>query len=123
MAQTQQAPQVDLQGVLMSDIYAKEQQQPRIADVKQVIDTLKDKVQPLTPVQMQVIGYLDYLQSRPIHGGKKPYDALIKLIRDKAPLVAPPGYFIRVIEALIPRTQHIDGQAAKTIKAEKEGKA
>lgn len=123
MSQATQAPQMDLQGVLLADIYAKEQQQPRIADVKQVIDTLKDKVQPLTPVQMQVIGYLEYLQSRPIHQGKKPYDGLIQLIRDKAPLVAPPGFFIRVIEALIPRTQHIDGEAAKKIMAEKEGKS
>lgn len=119
----QQSPTLDLQGALMADIYAREQQQPRIADVKQVIDTLKDKVQPLTPVQMQVIGYLEHLQARPIHGGHKPYDSLIQLIRDEAPLVAPPGYFIRVIEALIPRTQHIDGEAARTIKAEREGKA
>jgi len=119
MSIQQQAPQVDLQGVLLGDIYRNESQ-PRIADVKQVIDTLKDKVQPLTPMQMQAIGYLEHLQSRPIHKNKKPYDDLIKLIRDKAPLVAPPGFFIRVIEALIPRTQHIDGEAAKLIKAERE---
>lgn len=124
MAQiNQQPPTLDLQGALLADVYAREQQQPRIADVKQVLDTLKDKVQPLTPAQMQVIGYLEYLQSRPIHQGQRPYDGLIQLIRDKAPLVAPPGFFIRVIEALIPRTQHIDGDAARTIRAEKEGKA
>lgn len=108
----------DIQSVLMSDLYRESA--PAVADVKQVIDTLKDKVQPLTPQQMQVIGYLEHLQSRSIHGGNKPYESLIKQIRDDAPRVAPPGFFIRVIEALIPRTQHIDGEAAKTIKAEKD---
>jgi hypothetical protein len=113
---------VDLQSVLMGDLY-KSDSQPRVADVKQVIDTLKDHVQPLTPVQVQAVGYLEYLQDRPIHGGKKPYKEIINRIRNDAVRVAPPGYYIRVIEALIPRTQHIDGQAAKTIKAEREGKA
>jgi len=112
----------DLQSVLMADLYRNEQQ-PRVADVKQVIDTLKPHAQPLTPDQMRVIGYLEYLQSRTIHGGKKPYDGIIQLIRDEAVRVALPSYWIRVIEALIPRTQHIDGQAAKLIKAEKEGRA
>lgn len=110
----------DIQGILMGDIYRSEQQ-PQIASVKQVIDTLKDKLQPLSPVQLQVTGYLEYLQGRKLHKGKKPYDAIIKQIKVDAPLVAPPGFFIRVIEALIPRTQHIDGVAAKTIKAEREG--
>lgn len=109
----------DIQSTIMGDLYRNDNAPP-IADVKQVIDTLKDKVQPLTPQQMQVIGYLDHLQQRSIHGGNKPYDALIKQIKEDAPLVAPPGFFIRVIEALIPRTQHIDGEAAKTIKAEKD---
>lgn len=120
MSQTA-TPPPDIQGVLMGDIYHNNQQ-PQIASVKQVIDTLKDKVQPLTPAQLQVIGYLEHLQGRQLHKGKKPYDALIKQIKNDAPLVAPPGFFIRVIEALIPRTQHIDGDAAKTIKAEREGK-
>lgn len=111
---------VDIQKVLMSDLY-KQDNQPQIASVKQVIDTLKDKIQPITPVQMQVLGFLAHLQSRPLHNGVKVYDSLIKQIRDDAPLVAPPGFFIRVIEALIPRTQHIDGEAAKTIKAENNG--
>ncbi len=104
----------------MGDIY-RHDMKPQIADVKQVIDTLKDKIQPLTPTQMQCMGYLEHLQSRRLHGDSRPYDKLIKQIRDDAPLVAPPGFFIRVIEALIPRTQHIDGEAAKTIKAEKDG--
>lgn len=112
--------EIDIQKTLMGDLYRNDNQ-PQIASVKQVIDTLKDKIQPLTPVQMQVIGFLGHLQNRPLHGGEKVYDDLIKQIRDDAVLVAPPGFFIRVIEALIPRTQHIDGEAAKTIKAENNG--
>lgn len=112
---------IDLQGALMGDVYRNEQQ-PQIASVKQVIDTLKDKIQPLSPAQLQVIGYLQYLQGRKLHKGKKPYDSLIKQIGEDAPKVAPPGFFIRVIESLIPRTTHIDGEAAKVIKAEREGK-
>lgn len=112
---------VNLQETLMGDIYRTEQK-PVIADVKQVIDTLKDKVQPLTPAQMQVIGFLEHLQSRPIHDGKKPYDALIKQIKEDAPMVAPPGFFIRVIEALVPRTTYIDGKSYEKMAKEKDGK-
>lgn len=111
----------DIQDVLMGDVYRNDQQ-PRIADVKQVIDTLKDKVQPLTPVQMQCIGYLQHLQSRKIHQGKKPYADLIKQIQDDAPKVAPPGFFVRVIEALIPRTMYVDGKAYEKMSNERDAK-
>lgn len=110
----------DIQKVMMHDIYNRDEK-PSIAEIKQVLDTLKDKVQPLTPMQLQCIGLLRHLQERSLHSNKKVYEPLIKQIRDDAPLVAPPGFFIRVIEALVPRTQHIDGDAAKTIKAEKDG--
>lgn len=111
----------DIQGALAGDIYRNDQK-PIIADVKQVIDTLKDKIQPLTPVQMQVMGYLEYLQSRPIHGKSKPYDSLIKQIKEDAHKVAPPGYFIRIIEALIPRPMYVDGKSYEKMASEKEGK-
>lgn len=110
----------DIQSVLMGDLYRGDQQ-PKIADVKQVLDTLKERVQPLTPAQLQAIQYLRHLQSRPIHEGKKPYDDIIKAIEEGAPKVAPPGFFIRVIEALIPRTQYIDGKSYEKMKAESEG--
>lgn len=111
----------DIQGTLAGDIYRNEQK-PSIADVKQVIDTLKDKVQPLTPVQMQVLGYLEYLQSRSIHGKTKPYDALIRQIEEDAHKVAPPGFFIRIIEALIPRTMYVDGKSYEKMANERDGK-
>lgn len=109
----------DIQGVLSSDLYANPA--PQIDGVKQVLDTLQDKVQPLTPVQLQAISYLEYLQSRPIHEGQRPYDAIIKRIVEDAPKVAPPGYFIRVIEALIPRPIHVDGKTFDKMKKESEG--
>lgn len=114
----QKAP--DIQGVLNADLYANPA--PTVDGVKQVIDTLKEKVQPLTPQQMQAVGYLNYLQSRPIHGGNRPYDAMIKHIVEEAPKVAPPGYFIRVIEALIPRPINVDGKTFEKMKKEADGK-
>lgn len=109
----------DIQEVLSSDLYANPA--PQIDGVKQVLDTLQDKVQPLTPVQLQAISYLEYLQSRPIHEGQRPYDSIIKRIVEDAPKVAPPGYFIRVIEALIPRPIHVDGKTFEKMKKESEG--
>lgn len=122
MNQAPANPAADIQQVLFSEIY-QQNSQPRIADVKQVIDTLKEAVQPLTPVQMQVVGYLENLQSRPLHGGKKPYEAIISRIVKDAPRVAPPSFFIRVIEALIPRTTYIDGKSADKIASERDGKS
>lgn len=113
-------PYADIQSVITKDIYSDPT--PSIDGVKQVIDTLKDKVQPLTPQQMQAIGYLRHLQSRPIHGGNKPYEEIIKHITQDATRVAPPGFFIRVIEALIPRPVHVDGKTFEKMKKESEGK-
>lgn len=111
----------DIQGVLGHDLYS--QPIPTIDGVKQVLETIKDRVQALSPEQMQMIGYLQYLQSRPLHAAKKdkPYDQLIEHVRDNAYRVAPPGFFIRVIEALIPRPISVDGKTFEKMK--KEGNA
>jgi hypothetical protein len=110
---------VDLQSVLRGDLY--QEARPQIDGIKQVLDTLKDRVQPLTPEQVQAIGYLEYLQARPIHKGKKPYTAMMKHIEESAPKVAPPGFFIRVIEALIPRPTYVDGKTAVQQSKERDG--
>ena len=44
---------IDLQSTLMGDLYRSESKPPT-ADVKQVIDTLKERVQPLTAEQMRL---------------------------------------------------------------------
>lgn len=111
---------VDIESVVNQDLYSNPM--PQIDGVKQVLDSLKDRVQALTPAQMQAIGYLEYLQQRPIHGNRKPYKELIDRIQDQAYRVAPPGFFIRVIEALIPRPMHVDGKTYDKMRRENEGK-
>lgn len=118
MAQQTHTP-IDIQAVLNKDLYSDAA--PQIDSVKQVIDTLKEKVQPLTPGQMQAIGYLKMLQERPIHKGKKPYDTIIKHIQEDAQRVAPSGFFIRVIEALIPRPISVDSKTYDKMKKESNG--
>src|SRR5690625_3093677 len=117
MQKQAQAP--DIQSVLMGDLFNSDQQ-PRVDGIKQVIDSLKDRVQPLTPVQMKVISYLEHLQSRSLHDHKKnkTYQSIIDRIDKDAHKVAPPGFFIRVIEALIPRQTYIDGKAAQQMARE-----
>lgn len=109
----------DIQGVLKDDLYS--QAAPKVDGVKQVLDSLANKIQALSPEQLRVIGYLEFLQARKIHGGKKVYADLIKRIKDEAPTVAPPGFFIRVIEALIPRPMYVDGKSFERIMAERDG--
>lgn len=110
---------LDLESIVNKDLYSNPM--PQIDGVKQVLESLKDRVQALSPTQMQAIGYLEYLQSRPIHGNNRPYNELIDRIQEQAYRVAPPGFFIRVIEALIPRPTTIDAKAAKSMAAERDG--
>lgn len=106
----------DIQGILSGDLYS--QPVPTVDGVKQVLDTLKDRVQALSPAQMQGIAFLEYLQSRPIHGDTKPYDHIIETLKEESYRVAPPGFFIRVIEALIPRPISVDAKTAEKMKKE-----
>lgn len=110
---------LDLEKVVNQDLYSNPM--PQIDGVKQVLETLQDRVQALSPSQMQAIGYLEHLQARPIHGGSKPYAELIDRIQNNAYRVAPPGFFIRVIEALIPRPMHVDGKTYDKMRKENEG--
>lgn len=106
----------DIQGVLTGDLYS--QPVPTVDGVKQVLDTLKDRVQALSPAQMQGIAYMEYLQSRHLHKGERPYDHIIQTLREESYRVAPPGFFIRVIEALIPRPISVDAKTADKMKKE-----
>lgn len=109
---------LDLESIVNQDLYSNPM--PQVDGVKQVLESLKDRVQALTPAQMQAIGYLEHLQSRPIHGGNKPYTELIDRIQNHAYRVAPPGFFIRVIEALIPRPMHVDGKTYEKMRQEND---
>lgn len=112
--------QVNIESVVNHDLYSNPM--PQVDGVKQVLESLKDRVQALTPAQMQAIGYLTYLQERAIHGNSKPYKELIDRIQNQAYRVAPPGFFIRVIEALIPRPMHVDGKTYEKMQRDNDGK-
>lgn len=112
---------IDLQSTLSQTLYRADQ--PDVSNIKQVIESLKDRVQHLSPTQMRVIGYLEHLQSRSLHKAEKnkTYQYLIDMIQTDAHRVAPPSFFIRVIESLIPRPTYIDGKEAKNIATKYEG--
>ena len=111
---------MEIGAILAQDLYS--QQQPQVDGLKQVLDTLKDRVQPLSPVQLQAIGYLEYLQSRAIHKKDKPYDPIIKLIKEERQNVAPPGFFIRVIEAITGGTKYVTHESQTNMNQERDGK-
>ena len=108
----------DIQKVINGDLYSEPG--PSIADVKQVIEELKDKIVPLTSNQIKAINYLEFLQARPIHEGKKPYHHIIESIKKDGRKTGNPGYFIRVIEALIPRPMHLDEKGFKAMLKEQQ---
>lgn len=108
----------DIQKVINDDLYS--QPQPQTADVKQVIQALEDKAVPLTSIQIRAKNYLEYLQSRDLHQGKKPYQSLIDSIVNDTKKTAVPGFFIRVIEAMIPRPVHMDEKGFKAMLKEQQ---
>lgn len=108
----------DIQSVINRDLYSEPQ--PHIAEVKQVIEQLEDKIVPLSSAQVQAINYLQYLQSRPLHNGNKPYKNLIESIEKHAKKTGLPGYFIRVIEALVPRPVHLDEKGFRAMLKEQQ---
>jgi hypothetical protein len=108
----------DIQKVINNDLYSEPQ--PVVADVKQVIQALDEKAVPLTGPQIRAMNYLEYLQSRPIHQGKRPYDGIIESIKNDTKKTAMPGFFIRVIEAMIPRPIHMDEKGFKAMLKEQQ---
>lgn len=109
---------LDIQKTINNDLYSE----PKAvtADVKQVIEQLQDKAVPLTGYQIRSMNYLKYLQSRPIHEGKKPYQHIIESIGEDAKKTAMPGFFIRIIEAMIPRPVHMDEKGFKAMIKEQQ---
>jgi hypothetical protein len=108
----------DIQKVINNDLYSEPQ--AVTADVKQVIEQLADKIVALTGSQVRAVNYLEYLQNRPIHGGKKPYESIVQSIRKDAKKTGNAGFFIRVIEAMIPRPIHMDEKGFKAMIKEQQ---
>lgn len=109
----------EIGSVLSSDLYS--QATPQVDGLKQVLDTLKDRVQPLSPVQIQAVGYLKYLQSRGVHKEKNVYNVIIEQIVGERHNVAPPGFFIRVIEAITGGTKYVTHESQQNMGKEREG--
>lgn len=75
-----------------------------ISDIKQVIEELQGKAQNLTQEQIKAIILLDSLGSNEyLHGKDNPYKGLRDFIMEGKTHVAEPDYYIKVIEALIPK--------------------
>lgn len=90
-----------LQSVISDNLFPEVQ---HISDVKQVIEEMKEKAQSLTQEQIKAIILLKELgQNEYLHGKEDPYKDLIKFIMDGKILVAEPEYYIKTIEALIPK--------------------
>lgn len=75
-----------------------------ISDVKQVLEEMKGNAQDLREVQLKGIVLLQQMGSNKyIHGEKNPYQKLIEFIMKGKELVADPEFYIKTIEALIPK--------------------
>lgn len=90
-----------LQSVISDNLFPEVQ---HISDVKQVIEEMQSKAQSLTQQQIKAIILLEDLgRNEYLHGKESPYKELIKFVMEGKVLVAEPEYYIKTIEALIPK--------------------
>jgi len=75
-----------------------------ISDVKQVLEEMKGNAQDLREVQLKGLVLLQQMGSNKyLHGDKNPYKNLTEFIMKGKELVADPDFYIKTIEALIPK--------------------
>ncbi|MEH7126026.1 hypothetical protein V7127_22705 [Bacillus sp. JJ1773] len=75
-----------------------------ISDVKQVLEEMKGNAQDLREVQLKGIVLLQQMgTNKYLHGDKNPYQKLIEFVMKGKELVADPDFYIKTIEALIPK--------------------
>ncbi|WP_458414525.1 hypothetical protein ACNQFZ_06570 [Schinkia sp. CFF1] len=90
-----------LQSVITDNLFPEVQ---HISDVKQVLEEMTTKAQELQAEQIRAILLLRQMgENKFLHGDKNPYEPVIKFIMEGKVLVAEPGFYIDVIEALIPK--------------------
>lgn len=90
-----------LQNAISDSLFPEVQ---HVSDIKQVIQEVEGKSQNLTQEQIKAIILLDSLGGNEyLHGETNPYKDLRTFIMDGKALVAEPDYYIKVIEALIPK--------------------
>lgn len=76
-----------------------------VSDIKQVLEVMKDKAQELQEPQVRALILLEKLgENKYLHGDENPYKDVIKFVKEEAKVsVADPEFYIRTIEALIPK--------------------
>lgn len=89
-----------LQSVITDNLFPEVQ---HISDVKQVLEEMTTKAQELQPEQIRAILMLRQMGENKFLHEKNPYEGIIKFIMEGKVLVADPGFYIDVIEALIPK--------------------
>ncbi|MGG5253523.1 hypothetical protein ACQYAD_08510 [Neobacillus sp. SM06] len=90
-----------LQSVISDDLFP---QVNHISDVKQVLEEMKGNAQDIREPQMKAIILLQRMgENTYLHGDKNPYKPLIDFVMKGKELVADPEYYIKTIEALIPK--------------------
>lgn len=90
-----------LQQVISDNLFPEMQ---NISDVKQVLEEMKDNAQELQEWQVRSLILLESLgKNSYLHGDVNPYQPVIKFIKESKISVADPEYYIKTIEALIPK--------------------
>jgi ABC-type hemin transport system substrate-binding protein len=90
-----------LQSVISDDLFP---QMNHISDVKQVLEEMKSNAQNLREPQMKALILLNKMgENEYLHGEKNPYKKLVEFIMKGKEFVADPEYYLKTIEALIPK--------------------
>lgn len=90
-----------LQSVITDNLFPEVQ---HISDVKQVLEEMQGNAQEMQEAQIRGIILLRKLgENSYLHGEGNPYEPIIEFIMKSKVHVADPDYFIKTIEALIPK--------------------
>lgn len=101
MQNTAQQTNADrLQAAITDDLFP---QVNHISDVKQVLEVMRGNAQELREPQIKAIILLNQMGSNTYLHEKNPYEKLVKFIMEGKEFVADPEYYIKTIEALIPK--------------------
>lgn len=90
-----------LQSVISDNLFPEVH---HISDVKQVLEEMKTNAQELQQEQIRALILLKQMgENKYLHPEGNPYEDLIKFIMQGKVHVADPEYYIKTIEALIPK--------------------
>jgi len=90
-----------LQSVITDDLFPQVQ---HISDVKQVLEEMRGNAQELQEWQVRALILLSEMgRNSYLHGDQDPYKDLREFVRAAKVEVADPEYYLKTIEALIPK--------------------